>query len=216
MSADPMAEKYYPLSPYCYCAGNPVRLVDPFGREIRVAQEFQEQFKQDLQNVFGEKVDLFSFDDNGTLQLEGTKKEFAKGLTKDQKKVFNGLYKAIIDKQVTSVVYADNYTLTINGEQKEYDIVNDFGGGAYSLNDNLIVIAPSAGSVDVFAISSVTGFSYEIIDQNTTSVLFHEIGERNAYSSRLRGNIIDYENHVRRIIGLPKRPYDIHHNYYSP
>ena len=31
LSQDPMAEKYYPISPYAYCAGNPVNLVDPFG-----------------------------------------------------------------------------------------------------------------------------------------------------------------------------------------
>ena len=28
---DPLAEKYYPISPYAYCAGNPVNLVDPDG-----------------------------------------------------------------------------------------------------------------------------------------------------------------------------------------
>lgn len=31
MSADPMAEKYYPLSPYGYCAGNPISVIDPLG-----------------------------------------------------------------------------------------------------------------------------------------------------------------------------------------
>ena len=28
---DPMGEKYYSISPYAYCAGNPVNLVDPEG-----------------------------------------------------------------------------------------------------------------------------------------------------------------------------------------
>ena len=32
LSQDPMAEKYYPISPYAYCAGNPVNLVDPDGK----------------------------------------------------------------------------------------------------------------------------------------------------------------------------------------
>ena len=31
---DPLAEKYYHLSPYAYCAGDPVNLVDPDGRKI--------------------------------------------------------------------------------------------------------------------------------------------------------------------------------------
>ena len=34
LSVDPMADKYPSLSPYAYCAWNPVKLVDPNGREI--------------------------------------------------------------------------------------------------------------------------------------------------------------------------------------
>lgn len=33
-SQDPLAEKYYGLSPYSYCAGNPVNLIDPQGTTI--------------------------------------------------------------------------------------------------------------------------------------------------------------------------------------
>ena len=34
LSVDPMADKYPSTSPYVYCANNPVRLVDPDGRDI--------------------------------------------------------------------------------------------------------------------------------------------------------------------------------------
>ena len=34
LSVDPLWEKYVGMSPYNYCAGNPVKLVDPDGREI--------------------------------------------------------------------------------------------------------------------------------------------------------------------------------------
>ena len=33
LSVDPMADKYPSLSPYNYCAWNPVKLVDPDGRD---------------------------------------------------------------------------------------------------------------------------------------------------------------------------------------
>ena len=37
LSVDPMSDKYPSLSPYVYCANNPVKLVDPNGEEIEVS-----------------------------------------------------------------------------------------------------------------------------------------------------------------------------------
>ncbi|MDD7303662.1 MAG: DUF2778 domain-containing protein [Prevotellaceae bacterium] len=34
-SIDPLREKYYHVSPYAYCMGNPVKYVDPDGREVK-------------------------------------------------------------------------------------------------------------------------------------------------------------------------------------
>ena len=34
-SIDPLCEKYYHISPYAYCAGNPVKYVDPDGWEVK-------------------------------------------------------------------------------------------------------------------------------------------------------------------------------------
>ena len=33
LSVDPMSDKYPSTSPYAYCANNPVKLVDPNGRD---------------------------------------------------------------------------------------------------------------------------------------------------------------------------------------
>ena len=34
LSVDPMADKYPSISPYAYCAWNPVKLVDPDGKDV--------------------------------------------------------------------------------------------------------------------------------------------------------------------------------------
>ena len=214
---DPLCEKYYSISPYAYCNNNPVNYVDPDGREVQVAKEYQEQFRNDLQNVFGDRINMLSFNDNGTLQLDGKTKDFTKEMTKDQKEAFKGLNKAMNDKQVTSVVYADNYNITVNGEVKSVDIVKEYGGGLYSKTDNLIIIAPSVRSVDVTLdqiqiTADGLGFPSQNVQQNTTSTLFHEIGERNTTNINFRGVVIDFENYVRRTIGLPVRPYDLNHS----
>ena len=39
MSIDPKAEEFYHISPYTYCAGDPVNLVDPDGNEFTEALE---------------------------------------------------------------------------------------------------------------------------------------------------------------------------------
>jgi RHS repeat-associated protein len=50
LSVDPMWEKYAGMSPYNYCMGNPVKLVDPDGREIEEGQSYVDKYKNDVEN----------------------------------------------------------------------------------------------------------------------------------------------------------------------
>ena len=43
ISVDPMSDKYPSISPYAYCAWNPVKLVDPDGRKIRAVNPYSEK-----------------------------------------------------------------------------------------------------------------------------------------------------------------------------
>lgn len=40
ISIDPHAERYYSISPYAYCANNPVKFIDPDGKVIRLANNY--------------------------------------------------------------------------------------------------------------------------------------------------------------------------------
>ena len=45
LSVDPLADKYPGLSPYAYCAWNPIRLVDPDGEEIWIVNSNGDRLK---------------------------------------------------------------------------------------------------------------------------------------------------------------------------
>ncbi len=56
LSTDPMADKYPSLTPYNYCANNPVKLIDPNGMEIDPASK--KQWKQIYSAILGQRNTL--------------------------------------------------------------------------------------------------------------------------------------------------------------
>lgn len=61
-SMDPMEEKYFSISPYAYCAGDPVNLVDPSGMKTKaLGNEAIETFRNMLSD---EELKFISFDEN--------------------------------------------------------------------------------------------------------------------------------------------------------
>ena len=63
-SVDPMAEKYYHISPYVFCADNPVRNIDPNGKEkIDLLDKTDKNYK-----FFSDDMNNFS-DDDGVINI---------------------------------------------------------------------------------------------------------------------------------------------------
>ena len=58
---DPLCEKYYSVSPYAYCAGNPVMLIDPDGKQIMT-----------INPMFG-FTDLLTFGRSDVMMVDGGK-----------------------------------------------------------------------------------------------------------------------------------------------
>jgi RHS repeat-associated protein len=65
LSVDPMASKYPGLTPYNYCANNPIKLVDPNGEEVIAGDE---QSRSNIKNTLTKaEAKYVRFDKNGKL-----------------------------------------------------------------------------------------------------------------------------------------------------
>ena len=60
LQPDPLTESYYPLSPYLYCAGNPINYVDPTGCDWYMTKDnkikwtdYMSQEEMDKNNISG-------------------------------------------------------------------------------------------------------------------------------------------------------------------
>ncbi len=68
LSVDPLSDKYASLSPYVYCADNPVKLVDPNGEQVHPAGE--EEYSMILNTLPVEDRAYVQLDDNGNINRE--------------------------------------------------------------------------------------------------------------------------------------------------
>ena len=71
-SMDPLCEKYYHISPYAYCAGNPVRYVDPDGRETHVTMNSNGTYRV-IGGILNKdrNIYVYSMDKDGSWTIRG-------------------------------------------------------------------------------------------------------------------------------------------------
>jgi RHS repeat-associated protein len=65
---DPLAEKYYSISPYAYCANNPVNFVDPDGKKIKIILTGQDRINvlEQMQKLTNDKLEVLH---NGEVRI---------------------------------------------------------------------------------------------------------------------------------------------------
>jgi RHS repeat-associated protein len=223
---DPMAEMYYNTSPYVQWGNNPIRYIDLHGDSISVAEEHREQFNNSLNSVFGNYSKNFSYTSTGMLTYNGS----TKGMTGDQKATLKGMIKVMNESTTTNVVYGESTQITDNSGNTS-TINASIAGGAVTvlasenpnLSQNTILINPSMpAQMTVMEVTSAyyltpvdpangARFKETTVKTNVSDVTLHELGHV-IYQGQPQNKVIDFNNRVRKILNLPKRPYDETHN----
>ena len=135
LSVDPMADKYPGVSPYTYCANNPVVLKDPDGRifELYGDQEDVNEAIQLMNNCFPSSDPIFGLDGNKVTSRELTNEEYS-NFSMEQKAFYHTISSTIADESTTSIEIVRNSNDILIGSFYEQAIdigdINAIGEGA--------------------------------------------------------------------------------------
>jgi len=128
LSVDPMSDKYPNLTPYAYCANNPVILVDPDGRIIRPYNEVSKTYMMNyLSKQFGNDNKLFYFNKYNELKINRREySRYMKTASNEQKILLKGLKEAIkSDKTLIVFINKNSDKFAVTENQSHYNEQGD-------------------------------------------------------------------------------------------
>lgn len=147
LSVDPLSDKYPSMSPYMYVAGNPVKLIDPNGKEIVVPNKADRVAI--LKMINNRALGTYAFDDNGKLYI--VKEEGADGFSQYYRDRLilaiddeNHTIEVIIDNEIRKPILDDNELTWTKDVGEEYNVDIDAGGGVtfgYPGTDQIVYIS---------------------------------------------------------------------------
>ena len=178
-SPDAFAEKYYSLSPYLYCAANPLRLIDPTGNVINIAKGTS---TRDLYLVMGALQKLTNDKVEFSTQKDGSIRIKIASLGNGNKSAGTRLIRRI---------NSSNKTMTINvisNDEGNYETDENSTNAINGSGTNVNVYFNPESDPDIPTLDKKTG---RVVDEKRPSQvgLAHEMihGDRS-----MRGSAIDY------------------------
>jgi len=113
LSVDPMAGKYPSLSPYTYCADNPVRLVDPNGEDIEIVTETDANGKLIITINFTAKIENKSSHSYSKEEMEQIRDDISSGI------------KRYYSRQYDAANVVTNVDIICNKDERTNDLMKE-------------------------------------------------------------------------------------------
>ncbi|MCQ2330198.1 MAG: hypothetical protein MJZ93_06560, partial [Paludibacteraceae bacterium] len=123
-SPDPMSDKYPSVSPYLYCAGNPIRFVDPTGMVWANLDEINGIKKELGKKIIRNKENITRYQ-NKLLSLDSNDKSYSKKYNKLNQQIHNLEEENIMIEQALSDIEL------LSEHEETYDIDCHLGNNHY-------------------------------------------------------------------------------------
>ena len=113
LSVDPMSDKYASLSPYTYCADNPVRCVDPNGEDIEIVTETDANGKLIITISFTAKIENKSSHAYSKEEMEQIRDDISAGI------------KRYYSRQYDNATVVTNVDIICNKDERTNDLMKE-------------------------------------------------------------------------------------------